>query len=59
MLRQYLLGAAVSVCNIAIHALVMAVVIGVTRIAADLATSHQSLRLIVVMIATNCRIRAD
>jgi hypothetical protein len=59
MLRQYLLGAAISVCNIAIHALVMAVVIRVTRIAADLATSHQSLRLIVVMIATNCRIRAD
>jgi hypothetical protein len=29
MLRQYLLGAAVSVCNIAIHALVMAVVIRV------------------------------
>jgi hypothetical protein len=33
MLRQYLVGAAASVCNIAIHALVMAAVIRVTRFA--------------------------
>jgi hypothetical protein len=51
MLRQYLVGAAASVCNIAIHAFVMAVVIKVTRIADELATSHQTLRLIAVMIA--------
>jgi Ion channel len=51
MLRQYLVGAAASVCNIAIHAFVMAVVIRVTRIADELATSHQTLRLIAVMIA--------
>jgi hypothetical protein len=31
MLRQYLVGATVSVCNIAIHALVMVIVIRVTR----------------------------
>ena len=51
MMRQYLLGAAASVCNIAIHALVMVIVIRVTRIADELATAHQSLRLIAVMIA--------
>lgn len=52
MLRQYLVGAAVSICCIAIHALVMVAVISVTRIAADMAVSRQSLRLVVVMIAT-------
>ncbi|MEI9924953.1 MAG: potassium channel family protein [Bradyrhizobium sp.] len=51
MLRQYLVGAAASVCNIAIHAFVMVVVIRVTRIADELATSRQTLRLIAVMIA--------
>ena len=44
MLRQYLVGAAASVCNIVIHALVMVVVIKVTRIADELATSRQTLR---------------
>ena len=38
MLRQFLVGAAASVCNIAIHALVMVAVIKVTRIADELAT---------------------
>ena len=52
MLRQYLVGAAASVCNIAIHALVMAAVIKVTRIADELAASRQTLRLIAIMIAT-------
>ena len=52
MLRQYLVGAAASVCNISIHALVMVAVIRVARTADELATSHQSLRLIAVMIAT-------
>jgi hypothetical protein len=51
MLRQYLVGAAASVCNITIHALVMVVVIKATRIADELATSRQTLRLISVMIA--------
>jgi Ion channel len=51
MLRQYLVGATASVCNIAIHAVVMVAVIKVTRIADELATSRQTLRLIVVMIA--------
>ena len=52
MLRQFLVGTAVSVCNIAIHAMVMAAVIRVARIAGESATSRQSLRLIAVMIAT-------
>jgi hypothetical protein len=51
MLRQYLVGAAASVCNIAIHALVMVLVIKATRIADELATKHQTVRLTVVMIA--------
>ena len=51
MLRQYLVGATVSGCNIAIHALVMVAVIKVTRIADQLATTHQTFRLIAVMIA--------
>jgi hypothetical protein len=52
MLRQYLLGSAISVCNIAIHALVMVIVITAARMAEEMATSHQSLRLIAIMIAT-------
>ena len=52
MLRQFLLGTAVSVCNIAIHAMVMVAVIRVARSASERATSRQSLRLIAVMSAT-------
>lgn len=52
MLRQFLMGAAVSVCNIAIHAFVMAIVISVSRTVSEMTTSRPSLRLIAVMIAT-------
>jgi hypothetical protein len=52
MLRQLLVGTAVSVCNIAIHAIVMAAVLWVVRVADERATSRQSLRLVGVMIAT-------
>ena len=52
MLRQILVGAAVSVCNIAIHAFLMAAVLWAARIAEEGATLRQSLRLIAVMIAT-------
>jgi len=51
MLRQYLVGATASLCNIAIHALVMVVVIRVARFADELATTFQTFRLIAVMIA--------
>ncbi len=52
MLRQLLVGTAVSVCNIAIHAVIMAAIMRVARIAAARTTSRQWLRLITVMIAT-------
>ena len=52
MLRQFLVSIAVSICNIAIHAVVMAAVIWVARIANERATSRHSLRLVAVMIAT-------
>jgi hypothetical protein len=51
MLRQILVGASVSVCNIAIHACVMAAVIWAARSAGAIKTSRQALRLIAVMIA--------
>ena len=46
------MGAAVSVCNIAIHAFFMAAVIWAARFADAITTSRQLLRLITVMIAT-------
>ena len=46
MLRQLLVGATVSVCNIAIHALVMTLVVEISsRIARAKHTMQQSLRL--------------
>ena len=51
MLRQLLVGTAVSICNIAIHAMVMASAIRVAQIASDRSTSRPTLRLIAVMIA--------
>jgi hypothetical protein len=52
MLRQFVLGIAISVCNIAIHAMVMVAVIQVARIVSESATSRRSLRLTAVMGAT-------
>src|SRR5215469_15455452 len=62
MLRQFLVGAAVSVCNIVIHALVMTAVVRVTHrrvrihparpITGARKTSRQSQRLIYVSVAT-------
>jgi Ion channel len=52
MLRQLLVSIAVSGCNIAIHAIVMAAVLWVARLADQRATSRQSLQLVAVMIAT-------
>jgi hypothetical protein len=52
MLRQLLVSIAVSVCNIAIHAIVMAAILWVVRVADQRATSRRSLRLVGVMIAT-------
>jgi hypothetical protein len=52
MLRQLLVGTAVSVCNIAIHAMVMATVVRAARVAGERATSRQAVQLIAIMIAT-------
>jgi hypothetical protein len=52
MLGQFLVSIAVSVGNIAIHAIVMAAVLWVARAADERATQRQSLRLVAVMIAT-------
>jgi hypothetical protein len=52
MLRQFLVGAAVSACNIGIHALVMTAVVRVAHTTRAKRTYRQSLRLIVVMVAT-------
>ena len=50
MLRQLLVGSAVSVCNIAIHGLVMATVVQMSsRIVGAKDTVRQSLRLTIVM----------
>jgi hypothetical protein len=51
MLRQFLVGAAASGCNIAIHALVMVAVIRAARFADELATAYRTLRLIAIMIS--------
>ena len=51
MLRQLLAGAAVSTCNIVIHALVIAVVVRVTQAVGAKIVWHPWLLLIFVMIA--------
>ena len=52
MLRQFLVGGGVNVCNIAIHALVMTTIIRTARAAATKKTLHPSLLLIGVMSST-------
>jgi ion channel len=52
MLRQFILGAAVSACNITIHALVMAAVVHVAQRANAIRYASQSVAMIAVMIAT-------
>jgi hypothetical protein len=52
MLKQLLVGSAGSVCNIAIHALMMTVVVRVARATGIKRTTRPSLRLAAVMIVT-------
>ena len=52
MLRQLIVGGAVSVCNIAIHALVMALTVPIARSMGARKGPHPSLVLIGVMSAT-------
>ena len=52
MVRQFLMGGAISICNIIIHALVMTVVVRASQATAAKAASHPNLFLISVMVAT-------
>jgi hypothetical protein len=52
MLRQLLIGAGVSICNIVIHALVMTAVVRVAHRAAARETARPAALLISVMVAT-------
>jgi hypothetical protein len=51
MLRQFLVGSGVSVCNIMIHALVMAAVIRAAQLAGERDTGRRLLFVVVVMVA--------
>ena len=51
MLRQFVLGAAISLCNITIHALIMTVVVQAAHRASAVAYTNRSLLLTGVMIA--------
>jgi hypothetical protein len=52
MLRQLLVSIVVSVCNIAMHAIVMAAVLWVARLASERAMSRGSFQLVAIMTAT-------
>jgi hypothetical protein len=52
MLRQFLMGFAISLCNIVIHALVMALIVRVTQFVGARKTLHPTLLLIAAMVAT-------
>src|SRR4051794_3643633 len=52
MLRQFLVGFAVSICNIVIHALVMTAVVRVTQIGAARHKLPPTWHLVSVMVAT-------
>jgi Ion channel len=51
MFRQFLVGAGVSICNIALHALVTTAVVAVVQITAARRKSRPWVRLIAVMMA--------
>jgi Ion channel len=52
MLRQFLVGSGVSICNIVIHALVMTAVVRVAQTVGARKTFHPAVLLIWVMVAT-------
>jgi hypothetical protein len=52
MLRQFLMGGAISVCTIVIHALVMTVVVRTSQTTAVKTAARPNLLLIAVMVAT-------
>jgi ion channel len=52
VLRQFLVGSGVSICNIVVHALVMTALVGVLQTVGARKILHPSMRLISVMVAT-------
>jgi Ion channel len=52
MLPQFLVGFAISLCNIVIHALVMSLIVRVTQFVGARKTLHPTLLLIAAMVAT-------
>jgi Ion channel len=52
MVRQFLMGGAISICNIMIHALVMTAVVRASQATAARAASRPNILLIAVMVAT-------
>jgi hypothetical protein len=52
MLRQFLMGGSISVCNIVIHALVMTAVVRASQATAVKVATRPNLLLIAVMVAT-------
>jgi hypothetical protein len=52
MVRQFLMGGAISICNIMIHALVMTVVVRTSQATAAVIALRPNLLLIAVMVAT-------
>jgi hypothetical protein len=58
MVRQFLVGGGVAVVNIAIHALMMSVVIGIAQAGATIKVAHSGLFLAAVMIPTVCALMA-
>jgi hypothetical protein len=52
MVRQFLMGGAISICNIMIHALVMTAVVRASQTTAVSTARRPNLRLMAVMVAT-------
>ncbi len=52
MVRQFLMGGAISICNIMIHALVMTAVVRASQATAAVVALRPNLLLIAVMVAT-------
>ena len=52
MVRQFMMGGAISICNIVIHALVMVAVVRASQATIARAASRPNLLLIAVMVAT-------
>jgi hypothetical protein len=52
MVRQFLMGGTVSICNIIIHALIMTAVVRASQATAARAASRPNLLLVAVMVAT-------